>query len=188
MKLFLGLRNDDSLMKAYARGEARAFNELYSRHKDGLYRFILRASPNQNIAEDLAQETWASVIKRASSYEPKGYFKTWLYTVARHKLIDFLRSQSHKIQTQVQADSDVDDRAGASHDEAISELNVHRLLEKIKQLPAEQREAFVLKEEGFSLAEISDITKVEQETVKSRIRYARTRLRNDLGISKEVVS
>ncbi len=188
MTLFLGLRNDDSLMKAYARGEARAFNELYSRHKDGLYRFLLRASPSQTIAEDLAQETWASVIKRASAYEAKGYFKTWLYTVARHKLIDLLRSQSHKIQTQVQSDTEVEERVVSHDNEALSELNVHRLLEKIKQLPAEQREAFVLKEEGFSLAEISSITHVEQETVKSRIRYARTRLRNDLGISKEVVS
>jgi len=187
MRLFLSKRSDDSLMKAFAKGNAQAFNELYGRHKDALYRFLLRASPSQTIAEDLAQETWAAMIKRSAGYQPQGYFKTWLFTIARHKLIDLLRSQNYRINDASQADNDMDALAAEPRSSALSELTVRRLLAKIKQLPSEQREAFVLKEEGFSLLEIARITGAEPETVKSRIRYARTRLRNDISISKEVV-
>jgi len=187
MRLFLGKRTDDSLMKAFAKGNAQAFNELYGRHKDAVYRFLLRASPSQSIAEDLTQETWAAMIKRSANYQPQGYFKTWLFTIARHKLIDFLRSQNHRISDASQTETDMDTFALEPAGNALSELNVGRLLAKIKQLPSEQREAFVLKEEGFSLLEIAHITGAEAETVKSRIRYARTRLRNDSSISKEVV-
>ena len=135
MRLFLGKRTDDSLMKAFAKGNAQAFNELYGRHKDAVYRFLLRASPSQSIAEDLAQETWASVIKRSGNYQSQGYFKTWLFTIARHKLIDLLRSQNHRINNASQAETDMDTLAAESASSALSELNVRRLLEKIKQLP-----------------------------------------------------
>jgi RNA polymerase sigma-70 factor (ECF subfamily) len=181
-------RSDDALMKAFAKGSAEAFNELYRRHKDGLYRFLLRSSPTPQIAEDLTQEAWSSLIKRAASYQAQGTFKTWLFTIARHKLIDFTRSQTHKMQNATVDEHDIESSSLAQDGNPESTLRLEQLLERIKQLPAEQREAFVLQHEGFSLAEIAKITNSAQETVKSRIRYARTRLKADLSISPEVAS
>ncbi len=188
MRMLQSFRSDDALMKAFAKGSAEAFNELYRRHKDGLYRFLLRSSPTPQIAEDLTQEVWSSLIKSADNYQAQGTLKTWLFTIARNKLIDFTRSQAHKLQNAMIDDHDIETSSLAHDSNPESKLNLARLLERIKQLPIEQREAFVLQHEGFSLMEIANITDSAQETVKSRIRYARTRLKSDSSITPEVAS
>lgn len=185
MGLFLTLRSDDSLMNSFQKGDASAFNELYSRHKDRLYRFLLRSAPNAALAEEFAQETWTSVIKRASQFQAKGQFKTWLFTIARNKLIDYSRSQARKLDDAQNPEAEVEASADKnSNPEKAYELA--QMLQVIQALPDEQREAFLLKEEGFSLREIAELTQTEGETVKSRLRYARKRLHASLSDSEEL--
>ena len=185
MGLFLTLRADDSLMNSFQKGDSAAFNELYGRHKDRLYRFLLRSAPSAALAEELAQETWTSVIKRASQFQAKGHFKTWLFTIARNKLIDYSRSQAKKLDDAQNPEAEIEASAD-KHSSPEKAYELTQILQAIQTLPNEQRETFLLKEEGFSLREIAELTQTEAETVKSRLRYARKRLHASLSDSGEL--
>ena len=82
-------------MLAYARGEAAAFDILYARHKGGVYRYVLRQCSNSGVADELFQDVWTSVIRIRGSYTPSAKFATWLYTLARNRLVDHWRSSGH---------------------------------------------------------------------------------------------
>ena len=82
---------DEELLKRFAEGDANAFKLLYSRHKGGLYRYFLRQLHDQQLAEDLFQDTWGKVIANADSFEPNAKFSTWLYKMARNRIIDQVR-------------------------------------------------------------------------------------------------
>ena len=174
-------------MLAYASGAAAAFDLVYARHKGPVYRYLLRHCGQAGIAEELFQDVWTSVIRARAGYAPTAKFTTWLYTLAHHRLIDHWRAQGRV------GFVSIDDEDGDGRDQVESlpaprndqpetraEFNAigARLLEALAQLPAVQRDAFLLQQEsGMSLAEIAALTGVGEETVKSRLRYATSRLR-----------
>jgi RNA polymerase sigma-70 factor (ECF subfamily) len=184
MALLHRLRSDESLMRCYQQGDASAFTQLYNRHKDRLYNFLLRACGNAALAEELAQDAWTSLIDRVAHYRPEAKFSTYLFTIARNKLTDYLRRpvNTHTDSLEHLAeDQGLDAVMPGQEQDMLQQVQCKRLLVSIVALPVEQREAFILKEEGFSLQEIASITEVTAETVKSRIRYARQRLRATLS-------
>ena len=69
LQLLDRFKSDESLMLAYQRGDAGAFESLYQRHKDPLFGFLYRSCPRAAIVEELAQETWKAVIKAAQRYQ-----------------------------------------------------------------------------------------------------------------------
>ena len=82
---------DAQLMLAYARGEMRAFETLYSRHRGALYRYLTRQARDGEIANDLFQEVWSRVIVNRARYEPRAKFRTFLFTLAHNCFIDHCR-------------------------------------------------------------------------------------------------
>ena len=85
---------DDALMRAYAGGDARAFEQLYARHEQALYRFVRRLLGQAHAAQvdEAFQDTWLRVVHARARWEPQGAsFRTWLYTLAHHRVIDLLR-------------------------------------------------------------------------------------------------
>ena len=82
---------DAQLMLAYARGEMRAFETLYSRHRGALYRYLMRQARDGEIANDLFQEVWSRVIVNRARYEPRAKFRTFLFTLAHNCFIDHCR-------------------------------------------------------------------------------------------------
>jgi len=74
--------SDDGLMVRVKRGDHRAFRILAERYRSKIFRFIHRMLHNEEIAEDLAQETFLRVYRRASTYKPGSNFSIWLYTIA----------------------------------------------------------------------------------------------------------
>ncbi|MGH6624594.1 MAG: RNA polymerase sigma factor [Burkholderiaceae bacterium] len=185
---------DEELLAAYAAGDARAFTQLYERHEKPVYRYFLRQGVVASIADDLLQETWFAVIRNASRYEPRAKFTTWLYTIARSKLVDHWRGRDPALSLDEAAnDPSADPNAESSAAElqidageahrpdvqAMSRAQLRALVNAVEALPAAQREAFLLQVEGgLSLEEIARVTDSGQETVKSRLRYAMTRLRS----------
>ena len=126
-----------------------------------------------------------AVIRSAERFEPRAKFTTWLYTVARSKMIDHWRSKDDAISLD-EAANDPDDSpldvAGSEADrpdvQALSRAQARAFVEAVEALPAVQREAFLLQAEGgLSLEEISTVTGAGHETVKSRLRYAMAKLR-----------
>lgn len=180
--------SDEALMLAYAAGDAAAFDALYARHRGRLYRYFVHHLRAAGHADELFQDVWTNVIRVRATYAPTARFATWLYTLAHNRMVDHWRAGARATMVSIDDDDDAAPRAeiesisGARNDEpetraAASEIGT-RIAAALALLPDEQRDAFLLQHEGgHSLAEIGAITGVGDETVKSRLRYATTKLR-----------
>jgi RNA polymerase sigma-70 factor, ECF subfamily len=163
-------------MLAYRGGDAGAFETLYRRHRGGLYRFILRAIKQRAAAEELFQEVWIRVIEARSRYAPQARFTTWLYTIAHNLVVDHWRRKGLTLVDLDQAPAAESSDNPARQAEARESLS--RLIQALEALPAAQREAFLLHEEGgLSVAEIAAVTGAGEEAAKSRLRYAMAKLK-----------
>lgn len=169
--------NPEEVMAQYiATGKKRYLTLLVKEFNLTLYHYLLSLS-DKATAEDVVQVTWVKVMKTQSKVTPI-HVKSWLFTIARNTLIDELRKQN-KWQ-HIEFD-----------DQVASTQNPEKYIEKEKQLavfnkaiialPYLQREAFIFQQEGFSLLQISELTNESQETIKSRLRYARNYLKNNIG-------
>ena len=171
--------DDSALMLRYKDGDTGAFEALYRRHNDALYRYLLRLCRNQHTAEDLYQETWSKIVRSRSRYRPTAKFTTFLYRVAHNCFIDNIRrNKRHNVKSAVDPDATADpaDEQAVLVDKgkARQQLETALLL-----LPDEQRDVFLLHEEaGLNLDAIAFVTGVPRETVKSRLRYAVKKLKN----------
>jgi len=181
--------SDEELMLAYAAGDASAFDALYARHKGGVYRYLARQCRQAGIADELFQDVWMNLIRARASYAPTAKFTTWLYRLAHNRMIDHFRSSGHL--TLVSSDDEAHEdavialpaaRASEPEPRAQNRELGERLRAAVAALPPAQREAFLLQQEGeLSLAEIAALTGVGMETVKSRLRYAVSKLRAELA-------
>jgi RNA polymerase sigma factor (sigma-70 family) len=170
---------DEALMLRYAAGDIAAFDALYLRHELGVWRYLLRS----------VRDVWFAVARSAAAYEVKARFKTWLFTVAHNRLVDHFRTAKNHVSLDGgQPEGDDDDGSLADTLAADSGFGPLRqlqsreqaaaLIEAIERLPARQREAFLLQAEaGMSVEDIADATGVTFETAKSRLRYARSSLK-----------
>lgn len=195
--------DDDGLMQAYAeRADARAFEALYARHQAGLYRFIRRllGSALSAQTDEVFQDTWLRVVHARERWAPQGAsFRTWLYTMAHHRVIDIWRRSGREVSLSA------DDEEGqapwepqgsdawqhwpepgaaqvASEELLFWRRAGERLLTCLDQLPVLQRSAFLLHhDDGLALAEVAQALEVGFETAKTRLRYALSKLRTCMG-------
>jgi RNA polymerase sigma-70 factor, ECF subfamily len=204
--LILREQSDEDLMQYYVLGNFHAFECLYLRHKGPLYRYFVRQlSGSSATAEDLYQEVWSQIIKHAQHYSVKAKFTTWLYTLARNKLIDHLRHRN--IQDRVFDDKHC---VGGEFDEkhtdpqkSSNEYHVEQALQVtllsvethysqtrtaqalkrcVEGLTQQQKECFLLKEEaGLTTEVIAEIVACNYEACKSRLRKAYAQLRECLN-------
>ena len=180
LPLFNRLKSDQALMLAYQGGDGGAFELLYQRHKDGLFAFLFRSYPRPAVVEELAQDTWVAVINAAAAYKPEARFRTWLYQIAHNKLVDHWRRPDNRhSQFDTAAEASTIDEDAMDPFENTDDEN--RVMTAVAALPRDQKDAILLQEQGFSHADIAEITGVGAETVKSRLRYARNLLREQLG-------
>ena len=180
--------SDEELMLRYRDGDLRAFEELYSRHRVGLYRFIAWRSPRADWVDEIVQDSWANLHHARNRYQPDASFRTYLYQIARNRLLDLLRQQAPLLAADLGTGTDgrdvFDALADAAQDVvtpdaalAIKQRN-DSLHQALAALPSEQKEAVVLQQfSGMSLDEISAVVAAPVETVKSRLRYAMRKLR-----------
>jgi len=189
----VGVVSDDEdaqLMLAYARGEMRAFETLYARHRGALYRYLTRQARDGEIANDLFQEVWSRVIVNRSRYEPRAKFRTFLFTLAHNCFIDHCRrTKSRPTGLRIEEADDADMLPAAEDtqpDTAVSKDETSRRYRAaLATLPAEQRDVYLLHEESdLSLEEIARITGVGAETAKSRLRYAVAKLKAALSAAE----
>jgi len=175
--------NDETLMLAYSDGDTSAFENLYRRHKGGVYRYLKRQCGNDATADELFQDVWMKLINARQRYKASAKFTTWLYHIAHNRLIDHYRKNSRVPESY--EDDTTDDIEDHCSIDPVTDINRSRQAEKllncISQLPEAQRESFLLKEEtGLSLVEIADVAGTSRETIKSRLRYALKALRRCL--------
>ena len=169
---------DSALMLRYKDGDVDAFETLYRRHNDALYRYLLRLCRHRDTAEDIFQEVWGKIIKARSRYQATAKFTTFLYRVAHNCFIDHIRrNRRHQNTADIEPDSQASP-ADAPEVETERSLARRRLDAALQDLPEEQRDVFLLHEEsGLNLDEIALVTGANRETTKSRLRYAVKELR-----------
>jgi RNA polymerase sigma factor (sigma-70 family) len=193
--------SDDTLMGAYASGDASAFEQLYARHEAGLFRFVRRllGTSLSAQADEVFQDTWLRVVNSRSKWQPQGAsFRTWLYTLAHHRSIDALRRSGREIsldafegagdqpwEPEDQAWQHWPSPAGAGlHTEELAfwRRAGEKMIACLEQLPLAQRTAFLLHhDDGLALDEVATSLGVGFETAKTRLRYAMSKLRTCMG-------
>ncbi len=193
---------DELLMLRYRDGDLNAFKELYQRHSHSLYRFIAWRSPRAEWVDEIAQDSWANLHHARSRYEPQASFRTFLFQIARNRLIDLMRQQQSVLASDLGEQGDGSDAFDYFADQANTSDSAEATLETkqtidglhaaIRALPGEQKEALILQQfNGMSLEDISRIAAVPVETIKSRLRYAMRKLRQQLthgvGTNQEAV-
>jgi RNA polymerase sigma-70 factor (ECF subfamily) len=179
---------DESLMARYARGEAEAFEVLYRRHEMRTWRYLERSVGNRATVDELMQEVWFAVAREAPNYRATARFTTWLFTIAHNRMIDWVRTNRPQVSLEtigyeagaVVVQLSTDPSAGPLA-AAVAQEESSVLAEALARLPAEQREAFLMQIEGeLGVEQIAAITGTSFETTKSRLRYARAKLREVL--------
>jgi RNA polymerase sigma-70 factor (ECF subfamily) len=190
--------SDEQLMRRFQAGDARAFEALVRRHRTTLWNFLLRHVGDRARAEDLLQETFLRAVKASADWQERAKVTTWLFTIARNLTLDELRRNVHRRTDPLEGQDDQQgpiDRTAADDPppDAAAEgaLLRPRLEAALAALPAEQREVFLLREQGgLGFREIAEVTGTPENTVKSRMRYALEGLRRSLatlGVTPEAM-
>jgi RNA polymerase sigma-70 factor, ECF subfamily len=157
--------SDGSLVARHARGDSEAFELLYRRYEMRTWRFLERNAGNRASADELLQEVWFDVSNDAPRFEPNTRFTAWLFAIAYKRLVD---------------SNEMNSGPGAAP--AAARDQVGALTRALGQLPRDHREALLLQIEGeLSVEEIASITHSSQETIRTRLRLARTKLRELLN-------
>ena len=179
-ELSLDESSDEALMLLYAKDDQLAFNKLYERYRQALYRYMRRnLYVSESVLDELYQDVWLKLINSRQHYQVKASFKTFLYQIASNTLKDYFRRESvRKIMSNLEHDSEVVD-SGMLPDEVVAKNDlIMKFKQTLNELPQKQRDVFLLREEaGLTSAQIADVMQVSVDTVKSRMRYAVKRLK-----------
>jgi RNA polymerase sigma-70 factor (ECF subfamily) len=176
--------DDSALLSAYARGDVSAFEVLLARHRRPLFNFLLRSVRSPDRAEDLLQEVFLRIIQNAADFQGQAKFTTWMYTIARNLCVDHARKMSHRRHASLDASPPGEDNAPligriANHDPlpdrtAATPRLREQIAAAVEGLPEEQREVFLMRQlQGLAFADIASVVGVSENTVKSRMRYAK---------------
>jgi len=169
-------KDAETLMSLYSKsGKKELLQRLVELHADDLYHFLLSQSDIE-LAKDISQKTWLKVIDKREYYQANGSFKAWLFTVGRNTLLDELRKLNR-----YQALFDEHSEAELIITETLDNDLQIKFKQLLEQLPFAQREAFVLQQEGFSILQIAQITQQKEQTIKTRLRYAKAYFKQHIG-------
>lgn len=173
--------SDYALIRMIVGGDRKAMQLLYSRHKVRVYRFALRITGNAYLAEDIVSETFLDVWRRADGFRSKSQVSTWLLAVARNKALSALRRP---------VDEPLDDVEMAAIEEPADdpEVSLNRRSQGaaiqtcLSQLSPAHREVLNLAYyHEKTVEEVAQITGSPAGTVKTRLHYARQRMRELLN-------
>lgn len=185
---------DEVLLARYRRGDTSVFRELVRRHQRGLYNFALRQVHAPSIAEDIVQEVFVRVVQNVESFKEEARFATWAYTIARNLCIDHLRKRVHRRHASLDQSNGPDSSdaplvervasegaSGADRAAIGKQLGAH-ISSAVEKLPDDQREVFLMRHLGeLPFKEIAEVLGTNENTVKSRMRYALERLQAALA-------
>ena len=180
-----GSLSDQDLVQAYIKGDQSAIEVLINRHRSKVFTYIILTIKNQQLAEDLFQETFIKVIQslKAGKYRDNGKFLSWVIRIAHNLIIDHFRKEK-----QMNAISNDDSEVDLFNSKKLSDSNIEELIIDsqikseirilINELPDDQREVVLLRHYGgLSFKEIADQTDVSINTALGRMRYALINLR-----------
>ncbi len=179
--------SDEMLIHAIASGAVWAMQPLYERYSRILYSLVYRMVSDHQIAEDLIQDAFLSVWKRATSYSPQsGAVRSWLISIAHHRTIDYLRGVRRRsvLQEATWEDVERDERTAQPDAEegALKSIQSEQVRRALMKLPPEQRMVIELAYfQGWTHSEIAAGSQIPLGTVKARMRLGIMHLKRVLA-------
>jgi len=174
---------DEELIGRLVRGEKDALEALYTKYATSVYSLAMFMLKQQALAEEATQDIFLNIWLKASSYKPdRGNLRTWIMSVAHHKVVDVIRARRRALSLTEPADHETLDLLPSpqlsTDAEAERNLDGERVREALSCLPPAQREAIMLAYfEGYSHSEIAEKLQQPLGTVKTRVRLAMQKLR-----------
>jgi RNA polymerase sigma-70 factor (ECF subfamily) len=177
--------SDRDLVDLIADDDRRAFEALYLRHRSHVFRYLMRLTGNDSLAEEIVNEVFLEVWRNAHRFEAKSQVATWLLAIARHKALSALRRRS-EAQIDEDAVAAIADPADDPETTADRQSRSAILKKCLTQLPAAQRQVIdLVYYQDKSVEEVAKFIGVAANTVKTRMFYARNRmagLLNEAGL------
>ena len=179
-------------MVRYLAGDAKAFETVYARRREGLRWFFQRQCGSTVVGQELAQEVWFKLVRACQNgqYTAEAKFTSFLYRVARNLLIDWYRKNGDVKIVQLHESGEDDDGPviefedkNARDPEQIygDKEKLQTVLSSIEDLPTVQKTTLLMYLEGeMSYDEIAEAMNTKRETVKTRLRYARAALKKSV--------
>lgn len=189
--------SDEQLVKNYANGDSDAFDTLLARYQQKIYSYILFLVHDDEVADDLFQETFmkAIVTIRQGRYVESGRFWAWLTRIAHNLVIDkYRQDRNSNVISNDASDADLFNDASLSditvEMKMITEQSLTDVGRLLKELPDNQKEVLYMRfYQDLSFKEIADATGVSINTALGRMRYGLINLRkmvSERGIVLEV--
>lgn len=181
------LKKDDELLRLMVDGDSAAFGELYDRWQGSLYRFALRMSGSEAVAEDVTQEVFLALMRDGRQYEGRGSVASYLMAMARYRVLSHLRyerrfvtineEEGEEKKTDERLITKIDPLADLSNEEVVGALQ-----QAILALPVHYREAVLLCHlHEMSYVDAAEVIGCEVGTVRSRLHRARAMLADRLS-------
>lgn len=177
--------NDNELVQRFISGDQNSLEILIHRHKSRVFSYILLIVRNQELAEDIFQETFIKVIKslKKGKYTDNGKFISWVLRISHNLIIDYFRKE--KLKGTVSNDSMETDLFNSPKfaDETVEDQLVYAQIlsevkDLVKELPEDQQQVIYMRHYlDLSFKEIADLTDVSINTALGRMRYALINLR-----------
>ncbi|HTP87778.1 MAG TPA: RNA polymerase sigma factor [Bryobacteraceae bacterium] len=189
MTALASLERDAELMVRVREGDDTSFALLLNRHRAPVVHFLYRMVQNQGVAEELGQEVFLRVYKSRATYEPTAKFTTWLFRIATHLALNWLRDgkaekASESIDERVDEGPvrELRDRAANVEQRMVNEARLGEVRSAIEALPAKQRAAVLMhKYEEMEYSQIAGVLGCSESAVKSLLFRAYETLRARLA-------
>src|SRR5436853_7353694 len=175
--------SDEALINALAEEDEWAMEPLYERYNRVLYSLAYRMVADHQVAEDLLQEAFLSVWRRASSYSPQsGAVRSWLISIVHHRTIDYLRAVRRRacLKEVTWEEIEQDERTAFPDvwEEALRSVQSGQIRAALMNIPSEQRMVIELAYfQGWTHSEIAEGCEIPLGTVKARMRLGMARLK-----------
>jgi RNA polymerase sigma-70 factor, ECF subfamily len=172
-----GVVKDEIIIAAIAAGDDGALRILYNRHHVHVFRFVARLVGDATAAEDIVSETFIDVWRHAGLFEGRSAVATWIMSIARFKVLSVRRRRQDVTLDEKFAEA-VPDQACTPEEAMLDTDRSAQLRDCLTKLTAEHREIVdLVYYHGKTVEEVAEIIRVPRSTVKTRMFYARKRLR-----------
>lgn len=174
--------SDEQLIRALAENDEDALRILVERYASSIYRFSVRYTGDESIAEDVAQEVFLRLFLHAKRFTPGRSFKTWLFAIVRNIAIDMARPYSHRKSFSIQTPEDFSPESVVSgsptpEDRMASRERQEMIIGLLQDLPEKQRTVVILKYyEDMSTKEIGQVLGKSVSSVESLLARAKQNL------------
>ena len=189
MTAVAALERDAELMLRVRDGDDASFAILLGKHRGPVIHFLFRMVQNQGVAEELGQEAFLRVYRSRASYEPTAKFTTWLFRIANHLALNWIRDgkneRGQESLDEVSADGQVRqvaDREPTAEQQLIRQARMAEVRRAIQSLPEKQRSAVLMhKYEEMEYSQIAGVLDCSESAVKSLLFRAYETLRSRLA-------